>query len=145
MLKGRIDHLLFCDIRCVPQGWRELRVLRKAVAEHGLPEPSFFLGDALTAMECLLPVDVFFLRRDSGGEGGSALNLLGTGRLPAVLNIVKPTGLLVTDDRNGSHWFQRLVSGCLDEYRVSDRALRLAASQPWIAQNMYSFTVERWA
>ena len=130
MLKGRIDHLLFCDIRCVPQGRRELLALREAVARQGLPEPSFFLGDALAALECQRPVDLFFLRRDSGGEGGSALYLLGPEKLPLVLNSVKPSGLLVTDERNGFGWFRELVSGQLGEYRVNDRAIRLAASQP---------------
>ena len=145
MLKGRIDHLLFCDIRCVPQGQRELRALREAAAKQGLPEPSFFLGDALIAMECLRPVDLFFLRRDSGGEGGSALYLLGPERLPLVLNFVKPSGLLVTDERNGFDWFPDLVAGQLDEYRVNDRAIRLAASQPWLEHDLRAFTVERLA
>ena len=65
-----------------------------------MPEPHFLLGDALAALGYLQPVDVFFLRRDSGGEGGSELFLLCREHLPISLKVLKPGGLLVTDRIN---------------------------------------------
>jgi len=143
MFKGWVEHLLFCDIRCVPRSPRDLVELRKAVANDGLPEPSFFLGDALSAMEILHPVDLFFLRKDSDGEGGSELNLLGPDTLPLVLSLIHPGGLLVTDIKNGRLWFSDFMAGRIRQHRAGNRVIRLAAVQPWTAHALHAFTVEK--
>jgi hypothetical protein len=142
LLKGWVEHLVFCDIKCVPKSSYELLDLRETVEIEGLPQPSFILGDALLAISSLRPVDVFFLRRDSDGEGGSELHLLGPARLPMVLDLIKPGGLLVTDRSNGRDWFDefRLERRCA--YRLHGRAINLAESQPWAEHKLLSFTVQ---
>ena len=144
MLKGYVDRLIFCDISCTPRGLRELRELRQTASDEGLPEPLFFLGDALAAMECLKPIDIFFLRKDSGdGEGGSGLYLLGRERLPKTLSLIKPGGLLITDDRNGGDWFKQMVSRRCEALETDERTLRLAETQPWAGHKLFVFNVDR--
>lgn len=141
MLKGWVDHLIFCDIRDVPQSRLVLRELRATIETQGLPEASFILGDALSALAYIKPVDVFLLRRDSGGEGGSGLALLQAERIRLVLNVIKPGGLLVTDKPNGFLWLTRMLSGKSPSYPVDDRTMYLSAEQPWSNQDLYSVTV----
>ena len=141
LLNGFVDQLIFCDIQKTPQGPRGLQELRAIVAAQCLPDPSFFLGDALTALACLRPVDIFFVRRDSSGEGGSGLALLHTERIRLVLNMIKPGGLLVTDKPNGFLWLTRMLSGKSPSYPVEERTLYLSAEQPWANQDLYSVTV----
>jgi len=45
MLKGWVDKMVFCDIKCSPRNSRELAELRKTAMDNDLPEPSFFLGE----------------------------------------------------------------------------------------------------
>ena len=141
LLKGWVDHLIFCDIRHVPQGRVALSGLSTTIEDQGLPEASFFLGDALSAIACLKPVDVFFLRHDSGGEGGSALFLLGSKRLPLALSLIKPNGMLITDKPNGFDWLPGLVSGDDVDYRVGDRVLTFNELQPWTEHGLFALTV----
>jgi len=141
LLKGWVDHLIFCDIRDVPQGRSALRELAATIEDQGLPEASFFLGDALSAISCLKPVDVFFLRRDSGGEGGSGLFLLGSGRLPLALSLIKPNGVLITDKPNGFDWLPGLASGDHVDHRVGDRVITFNESQPWTERGLFAMTV----
>lgn len=144
MLKGYVERLIFCDIACTPRGAGELRELRHAVADEGLPEPSFLLGDAIFAMQCLRPVDVFFLRRDSGdGEGGSGLYLLGREKLAKTLSMIVSGGLLVTDQRNGGDWFSAMVSRKRNEWDAGDCRLRLLTMQPWADHRLFAFKVDR--
>lgn len=143
MLKGYVEHFIFCDIACVPRGARELREIHDAVAAEGLPNPSFLLGDAIFANECLRPVDMMFLRRDSAGEGGSGLCLLGRDRLRNTLSMIVAGGLLVTDQRNGGDWFNAMVSGRCEELNEGGRKLRLSSDQPWLDSNLFSFNVDR--
>lgn len=141
LLKGWVDHMVFCDIWLVPQGRQPLRQLRETALEDGLPEPSFLLGDALSAMSYLKPVDVFFLRGDSGGEGGSGLFLLGPERLPLTLSLIKPNGILVADRATGLDWLPGLISGDHAQHRVGDRAITFNEAQPWTAQRLFAMTV----
>lgn len=141
LLTDWVDHLIFCDIRDVPQGRSALRELAATIEDQGLPEASFFLGDALSAISCLKPVDVFFLRNDSGGEGGSALFLLGPKRLPLALSLITPGGILITDQRNGFDWLPGLVSGEDVDYRVGDRLMTFNESQPWTEHGLFAMKV----
>ena len=142
MLRGCIELLYFCDIRFGPRGADGLREIRAQVAEQGLPEPSFILGDALSALECLRPVDVFFQRRDSLGEGGSGLFLLGAERLPLVLHAIKPGGLIVTDGCYVGGWHGALVEQNRPMHQVGDRTIRLSGEQPWLDAGLRAFRVD---
>jgi len=118
MLKGWVDKMVFCDIKCSPRNSRELAELRKTAMDNDLPEPSFFLGDALFAMESLRPVDLFFLRRDSDGEGGSELNLL-----------------------DGRDWFADFMVGKISCLQAGSKEIRLAEVQPWREHGLQAFNV----
>lgn len=142
LLKGWVDHLIFCDIQVIPQGRQNICDLRETIESQGLPEASFFIGDALSALACIKPVDVFFLRRDSSGEGGSDMNLLRAARIRLVLSVINPGGLLVTDKPNGFLWLTRMLSGNTPKYPVDDRTLYLSSEQPWSAQGLFSVTVD---
>jgi hypothetical protein len=141
LLKGWVDHMIFCDLHKAPRNRADTQELREQIQAQGLPEASFLLGDALTALECIEPVDVFFLRRDSSGEGGSGLSLLHADRIRLVLNVIKPGGLLITDKANGFLWLTRMLSGKSPEYPVGERNLFLSPTQPWSDHNLYAVTV----
>lgn len=141
LLKGRVDHLIFCDLNVAPVNRAKIQELRETISGRGLPAASFLLGDALTALECLKPVDVFFVRRDSNGEGGSSMALLQAQRIRLVLNVIKPGGLLVIDKPNGYLWLTRMLSGKNPLYPVDERTLFLSQSQPWAESGLYSVTV----
>ena len=141
LLKGWVDHLVFCDLNKMPQNSMRVNELRKMIVEQSLPEASFLFGDALSALELLKPVDVFFVRHDSCGEGGSALALLHAERIRLVLNVIKPGGLLVTDKPNGYLWLIRMLSGKSPKYPVGERILSLADTQPWSEQGLYAVNV----
>ena len=142
LLNGLVDHLIFCDIRVVPNFRLAIEELRETILSQELPEASIFLGDALSALSCIKPVDVFFLRRDSSGEGGSGLALLHADRIRLVLNVIKPGGLLVTDKPNGFLWLIRMLSGKSPSYPVDDRTLHLSTEQPWAEHGLYAVTVD---
>ena len=142
MLKGWVDHLIFCDLLKAPQSGLAIQQLRQTILTHSLPEASFLLGDAVSALACIKSVDVFFLRRDSSGEGGSGLALLQAERIRLVLSVIKPGGLLVTDKPNGFLWLTRMLSGQSPSYPVDERTLYLSAEQPWSSQDLYSVTVD---
>ncbi len=141
ILKGWVDKMVFCDIKCSPRNSRELAELRKIAMDNGLPDPSFFLGDALFAMESLRPVDLFFLRRDSDGEGGSELYLLGPDKLPMVLNMINSGGFLITDVNNGRDWFADFMDGKISFLQAGSKEIRLAEVQPWREQGLLVFNV----
>ena len=142
LFRSWIDKLYFCDIRFGPGGHESLRQLRKTIELECLPEPGFILGDALTALEVLRPVDLFFQRRDSGGEGGSELFLLGPKRLPLVLQAIKSGGLLVTDGGYAGKWYDDLVKFDLPEYQVGERLIYLNVEQPWRDAGLTAFLIK---
>lgn len=62
-------------------------------------DPGFIVGDAFAALSQLDVIDVLFYRRDSSGEGGSGIFVLGDSFLRPVLKQSAPKGgLIVTDD-----------------------------------------------
>ena len=141
LLKGWVDELVFCDIKCMPRSSKDLECLRKASEFEGLPSATILVGDALTALQIFKPVHVFFLRRDSDGEGGSELHLLGPDRLPSVVEMILPGGLVVTDRANGRGWFDDFRGGRRNPYRVAKREISLSDQQPWTEHDLLSFTV----
>lgn len=141
LLKGWVDHLIFCDLNVTPHNRSALQQIRETIALHSLPEASFLLGDVLSALSTIRPVDVFFIRRDSSGEGGSGLALLRAERIRLVLNVIKPGGLIVTDEPNGFLWLTRMLSGKSPRYPVDERTLFLSPMQPWTEQGLFAVTV----
>ena len=143
LLKGYVDHLIFCDLNVGPNSSFAIGSIRANIAREALPEASFLLGDALSALTFIQPVDVFFVRNDtaSTGEGGSNMALLRAERIASVLNVIKPGGLLVVDRPNGFLWLTRMLSGNSPNYPVGNRNLYLSPAQPWRSNDLYSITV----
>lgn len=141
LLKEWVDELIFCDIKCMPQSGDVLKSLRKTVADQDLPNPSFFIGDALIALHVIKPVDVFIIRRDNDGEGGSELNLLGPKHITDVVGVIQPGGLLITDRSCGRLWFQDFEQGRRNPYRIGNRAIQLSPEQQWKDHGLLSFIV----
>ena len=131
ILKDHIDQLYFCDIRHVPRSTSRLSEIRNIVREENLPTPSFILGDALSAIKVLRPVDVFFHRRDSTGEGGSNLFLLGPDLIHSVVESIKPNGIIITDLSFVGRWCFDLARGTIPRHEVGGRLVRRSIDQPF--------------
>jgi hypothetical protein len=140
ILKGWVEQMVFCDSRTAPQG-PSLTELRKTATQEGLPTPSFFLGDARFAIECMQPVDLLLVWRDGDGEGGSALCLLRPENIAKTLSMIKIGGLLLADRRCGGCWFDDFHNGRRSPYRVGGREISLCDEQPWIEHGLLSFIV----
>ena len=142
MLKGKVDQMYFCDVRFVPRSTSDQRAIAEVVSQEKLPTPSYILGDALSALKVLRPVDIFFHRRDSSGEGGSGLFLLGPALLDIVVQSIKPNGIIVTDLSFVGPWCGQLLRGEKTSQKIGDRAIVFSADQPWLCAGLRSFTVQ---
>jgi hypothetical protein len=109
ILAGEADRILFCDVDpSLEQYWANAA---RSTTDDGLPATELVLGDALTVLSRLDTIDVLFYRRDSEGEGGSGLFVLGDVFLRPLLQRFAPKGgLIITDGSNsrGSN-FERMV------------------------------------
>lgn len=94
ILAGLVDEIYFCDIKTTPS---------KIIKQHKESDPKtiFLYGDAREQITQLENIDILFYRRDSEGEGGSRLFVLGDSFLPHILNKFNPTGgFIITDGSN---------------------------------------------
>jgi len=132
ILAGEVQRIVFCDINpSSEQHWRRTRTNFPG----GLPATEFIVNDAVAALSEIGVIDVLFYRRDSGGEGGSGVFVLGDMFLRRLLTRFPPNGgLIITDGSNsrGSN-FKRMVrrSG------LTKHGWRFSASieQPYQAQH----------
>jgi hypothetical protein len=109
LLSGYVDKIIFCDINPrLKTTWN--RSLPKG-AKRNLPMAEFIVGDAKEVCSHLLSVDVLFYRRDSTGEGGSALFVLGDMFLrPLLEHFPSNGGLIFTDGSNSRGGnFKRMI------------------------------------
>jgi hypothetical protein len=107
LMKPYADRVIFCDIRARRPQWG--RLARDAPANH--PRASFLVGDVRQVIGDVEVIDVLFYRRDSNGDGGSAVFVLGDSVLPSILARFPPEGgLIITDGSNsrGSN-FERMI------------------------------------
>ena len=66
-----------------------------------MPAASFIVGDVREVLPSLPTIDVLFYRRDSNGEGGSGVYILGDSILPVILGRFSVDGgLIITDGSN---------------------------------------------
>jgi hypothetical protein len=94
IMKDYVDEIVFCDVRRTPLG-----AISKHKGEH--PTPTFIQGDARKVVTQIGSIDVLFYRRDSEGEGGSGLFVLGDSFLPHILEVFNPRGgFIITDGSN---------------------------------------------
>jgi len=94
LLKEWSDEILYCDLR-QPDNW-------KSDFQH-LQNPSvrFHQGDVRKLLPQLPTIHAFFYRRDSSGEGGSNIYLLGKFWLRKILeHFPEKGGVIITDGSN---------------------------------------------
>lgn len=93
-LSGYVDQIYFCDIG---SAGKSLVAQNKAMK----PRPIYLQGDAREVIKTVEQIDVLFYRRDSNGEGGSGLYVLGDSFFPRILERFNPNGgFIVTDGSN---------------------------------------------
>lgn len=99
LLSGYVDKIIFCDIDPRMRGrWK--RILEN-ITDNQLPENEFIVGDAKEVCLGLPEIDVLFYRKDSTGEGGSGLFVLGDMFLrPLLQHFPSHGGLIFTDGSN---------------------------------------------
>jgi hypothetical protein len=91
LLAGLVEEIVYCDIRR-PRGFRHPK------PTDGLPSVAFVQRSLNDYVDSLPVVHVLFYRRDSTGEGGSGLFILGKEWLPRILqHSPDEGGLIVTD------------------------------------------------
>ena len=94
LLAGIVDEIIFCDIRR-QKGWRSVS------AEPGLPQVRFEIMDVRDYLSILPQIHVLFYRRDSNGEGGSAIYILSERHMARIIERFDPAGgLIITDGSN---------------------------------------------
>jgi len=99
LLTGYVDKIIFCDLN--PRLRSRWSRILKNMTDSKLPEIEFIVGDAKNVCEQLTKIDVLFYRRDSTGEGGSALFVLRDMVLrPLLKNFSSDGGLIFTDGAN---------------------------------------------
>jgi hypothetical protein len=109
LLSGYVDKIIFCDIN--PRLKTTWNRLLPNGAKRNLPMAEFIVGDAKEVCSQLSSVDVLFYRRDSTGEGGSALFVLGDMFLrPLLEHFPSNGGLIFTDGSNSRGGnFKRMI------------------------------------
>ena len=94
MVEDYVDEMIFCDIRDTP-------VKKVNSNKHKKPIPTFLKGDIRETISTVKLIDLLFYRRDTGGEGGSGVWVLGDSFLPRILARFNPKGgLIITDGSN---------------------------------------------
>ncbi len=104
MLAHLVDEIYFCDLRR-SRKWEDVKDV------PGLPQATFLQGDAIKMLEKLPPLTVLFYRRDSSGESGSSLRIIGKEILPQILSKFDLAGgWIFCDGSNGGKTFHLLCS-----------------------------------
>jgi hypothetical protein len=100
ILSKLTDEVIFCDIsKSAQRRYKELR--------DKMPQSRFILADAIETIEKLQQIDIFFYRKDSGGEGGSRIFFFGDKVFPILVKKFNPNGAeIISDGSNarGKNW-----------------------------------------
>jgi hypothetical protein len=98
LLRPYADEVIFCDInKSLKPRWQNYL---NTMAPAG-PRPTFLIGDAREVISQVILINVLFYRKDSDGEGGSGIYVLGDSFLPQVLQrFPRDGGLIITDGSN---------------------------------------------
>jgi hypothetical protein len=108
LLRPYADEVAFCDInKSLRAQWHNR--LKTSVPTG--PQPKFLIGDVREAISRVKLINVLFYRKDSDGEGGSRVFVLGDSFLPYLLQrFPADEGLIITDGSNsrGAN-FKRMI------------------------------------
>lgn len=100
ILSELADEIIFCDLsKSYEKKFYGFQIL--------YPKAKFILNDAVKTIIDLEVIDVFFYRKDSNGEGGSAIYFFGDKIFPLIISKLNKDGaILITDGSNarGSNW-----------------------------------------
>jgi hypothetical protein len=139
LLAGLVDEIIYCD-RCRPS------VSTHRKCSSSLPSVHFVRMDFRKYVDTLPLVHVLFYRRDSTGEGGSGLYILGKRWLGRILNhFPEEGGLIVTDGSNsGGGIFRRMIRPNGYTRKSWDCHLRPSGEQPWLdTHGLYQIQIKR--
>lgn len=141
LLTGLVDEIIYCDLR-TPRSWsREARA-------GGAPIIRFVQDDVKHFIPQLPRINILFYRRDSSGEGGSGLYLLGKTWLEEILkHFSLEGGAIITDGSNSrSGMFRKMTRS--DGYARASWGWRFrpASEQRWLeSHGLYTIDVTRTA
>lgn len=98
ILTGMVDEVIFCDIS--PRHRESWKAYEQ---NNGVsrPQATFITNDVRVEVDQLTGIDVLFYRRDTEGEGGSGIFVLGDSFLSPFLKKFNPAGgFIITDGSN---------------------------------------------
>lgn len=105
ILRTYVDEVIFCDVdQTLLSQWQKICA---TTSFDGGPTAHFRVGDAREVIQSIEWIDVLFYRRDSDGESGSGLFVLGDEVLPQIVNrFPVDGGLIISDGSNarGNNW-----------------------------------------
>lgn len=139
LLTGLVDEIIYCDLR-KPRSWT------RNVEASDTPVIRFVQGDVKRFIHQLPCITVFFYRRDSPGEGGSGLYLLGKLWLGEILKHFSPDGgLIISDGSNSRSGLFRKMTRPGGYVRESwGWRFRPAPEQPWLeSHGLHTIQVSR--
>lgn len=126
------DRVVFCDINpALMERWRRLSHQK---AELSLPKVEFITGNARVVISELPVIDVLFYRKDSVGEGGGGLFVLGHMFLrPLMERFSLNGGYIFTDGSNSRGGnFEKMIGR--NGLNIGDRKLSATPDQPYRSQ-----------
>jgi len=100
ILDDLVDEIIYCDMNKSAQ--RKFNEKRAS-----FPKAHFILKDAIEAIKEMDCIDVFFYRKDSNGEGGSAIYFFGDKIFPFIVEKLNKNGAIIISDGSnarGSNW-----------------------------------------
>jgi hypothetical protein len=130
LLRPYAHEVIFCDInKSLRPRWQNCL---HTVALEGL-RPTFLVGDVREVISRITLINVLFYRKDSAGEGGSGVFVLGDSFLPDVLwRFPKDGGLIIAD---GSNSRDSNFKGMIRTNGMSKHGwlFRMSPEQPFLA------------
>jgi hypothetical protein len=100
ILNDLVDEIIYCDLNKYS--------LKRFMQKHlSFPKAQFILRDAVEAIKEIECIDVLFYRKDSSGEGGSAIYFFGDKIFPFIVEKLNKNGALIISDGSnarGSNW-----------------------------------------
>lgn len=132
---------MFCDSKAtLRRQWAKI----VATSDVDALSTSFLVEDVRVAVDQVERIDVLFYRRDSAGEGGSGVFVLGDSFLPKVLRrFPEHGGYIITDGSNSrGRNFEKMISS--RGFTNYGWFLRRANEQPFLSSHgLTVITVQR--
>lgn len=127
LLSDLVDEIIYCDLR-KPKSWEQ--ELGKGIN----PKVSFVQKDVREVIADLPTLGILFYRRDSPGEGGSGIYILGKQWLEEILaHFPSYGGFIITDGSNsGSGLFRKMIRPCGYTRALWAWHFQLSDDQPWL-------------